>query len=112
MNDFGKIRVRMTRVPFNYPWPRSGRVSVVRELGPCMLDASIAEAAIRGGYAEPFDPRPAINKTPARRRSTSRAKPAKTEDNAADTRKPADLDREGMAGDGGTADQSPMADAG
>lgn len=113
MSDFDKVRVRMTRVPFNYKWPRSQTVSVVRELGPCMLDEPIAEAAIEGGYAEPFDPKPVAKKAPARRSRSTAAKPkAKVASDAADKGKSADMDREGLAGDGGTADQSPMADAG
>lgn len=114
MSDFDKIRVRMTRVPFNYKWPRSQAVSVVRELGPCMIDAPIAEAAIKGGYAVPFEPAPAVKKAPTRRRSpsTRSARSVKVNDDAADTGKSADLDRKGLAGDGGAEDQSPMADAG
>lgn len=75
MSDFDQVRVRMTRVPFNYKWPRSSTVSVVRELGPCSLDAPIAEAAIKGGYAEPFDPKPAAKKAPARQRRSTATKP-------------------------------------
>lgn len=75
MSDFDQVRVRMTRVPFNYKWPRSQTVSVVRELGPCSLAAPIAEAAIKGGYAEPFDPAPAAKKAPARQRRSTGAKP-------------------------------------
>ena len=112
MNDFDQIRVKMTRVPFNYKWPRSQTVSVVRELGPCMLDAPIAQAALDGGYAEPFDPKPAAQKAPTRRRSTSAKPKAKVAGDAADTGKSADMDREGLAGDGGTKDQSAMASAG
>lgn len=73
MSDFDQVRVRMLRVPFNYHWPRSASVSVVRELGPCSLDAPIAEAAIKGGYAEPFDPVPAAKKAPQRRRRSTAA---------------------------------------
>lgn len=115
MSDFDQVRVRMTRVPFNYHWPRSASVSVVRELGPCLLDSPIAEAAIKGGYAEPFDPKPAAKKAPPRRRRSTSTAPtdeAMVEGDAADTGKSADMDREGLAGDGGTEDQSAMAAAG
>lgn len=79
MADIEKIRVRMVRVPFNYHWPRAAKVSVVRDLGPALLDKAIAEAAIEDGAAVPFDPKasaaPATKAAPARRRA---AKPAST----------------------------------
>lgn len=49
-----KIRVTMTKVPFNFKHPRSAKVSVVRNTGNMMLDANIAKAAIDGGYATRF----------------------------------------------------------
>ena len=73
MADIGKTRVKMISVPFNYHWPYGGKVSVVRELGPALLDDTIAEAAIKAGAAVPFDPAPA-KKTPVRRRSTAKPK--------------------------------------
>jgi hypothetical protein len=73
MADLGKTRVKMTSVPFNFKWPRSARISVVRELGPALLDDAIAEAAIAKGYAEPFDPAPQPKKAPARRRTKKAA---------------------------------------
>ena len=59
-------RVNMIRVPFNHIWPNRS-ISVVRELGPCILDGDLADAAIAAGAAEPFDPAPK-----KKRRSRSR----------------------------------------
>jgi hypothetical protein len=109
-------RIRMIRVPFNYDHGRA-RVSVVRQAGVYPvghgkgeIDPDIAAAALAEGAAEEFDPAPA-KKAPARR-STAKASPANVKADAADTGKSADMDREGLAGDGGTADQSAMDDAG
>ena len=85
MADIDKVRVKMVAVPFNYHWPYGGNVSVVRELGPALLDRSIAEAAVKAGAAIPFDPAPTAKKAPARRRSTAATKPANTADDAADS---------------------------
>lgn len=70
MADLGKVRVKMVRVPFNYHWPRAAKVSVIRELGPALLDAHIAEAAIAEGAAVPFNPAPA---KPSRSRASTAA---------------------------------------
>lgn len=71
MDQPGKIRVKMIKAPYRYQWPGRSRVSMVRFLGPCLLDEPIARSAIDEGYAEPFDPRPTVQKSPARRRRAS-----------------------------------------
>jgi hypothetical protein len=106
MADIGKMRVRMVRVPFNFKWPRSSRVSVIRELGPALLDEAIGQAAIDQGAAEPFDP----VKAPARRSPAKRK--AAMQGNAADERQPDRVGNEGLAADDSADDQSPMDDAG
>lgn len=111
MADIGKTRVKMISVPFNFPWPRSGRVSVVRELGPALLDDAIAEAAIKARAAVPFDPAPA-KKAPARRRSTAPKKPANTAADAADERQSDRMDRENLAAADSANGGAAMDDAG
>lgn len=112
MADIGKTRVKMISVPFNYRWPYGGKVSVVRELGPALLDDSIAEAAIKAGAAIPFDPAPAAKKAPARRRSTAAAKPANIADDAADERQSDRMDRENLAAADSADSGAAMDDAG
>lgn len=112
MADIGKTRVKMISVPFNYRWPYGGKVSVVRELGPALLDDTIAEAAIKAGAAVPFDPAPAAKKAPARRRSTAPKKPANTAGDAADERQSDRMDREDLAAADSANGGAAMDDAG
>lgn len=70
MSDIGQTTVRMVRVPFNFHWPRGGKVSVVRELGEQSLDDTIAQAALAAGAAVQIDPPAPAPKAKPRRRKT------------------------------------------
>jgi hypothetical protein len=97
-------RVNMLRAPFNYYWPKVTAVTCVRETGPVLLKDEVADAAIKQGYAVPFDPAP--------KRATTRRKPATSRGNASDTGQPARMDRADMAAHDSAGGESPVDDAG
>lgn len=91
-------RIRVTRVPFNYYWPKVSAVSCINQLGPALVKDEIAEAAIARGYAEPFNP---VTKPATRRRKRTIKKPdAPTSNGIHGSR----LDREDMADDDSASD--------
>jgi hypothetical protein len=96
-------RVKFLRAPWNYYWPHASAVSVVRETGPVLLKDQMAEAAIREGYAVPFEPE---KKATPRRVSATRRR------NAADTGQPDRVGPADILPHGGPVDSAPVADAG
>ena len=71
-------RIKMIAVPFNYQWPNSARISVVRQAGAYpvgtgrgQLDPDIAKAAVDAGAAIEFDPSPQTGGRGRRRRKAA-----------------------------------------
>lgn len=105
------LRIKMTRVPFNYVWPNRS-VTVARDLGPILvghgrgqMHPTMAQAALDEGYAQRFNPR-------GRAATTTREEIAKVEADAPDTRQPDRMDREDLADDDRADDLSSDDDAG
>lgn len=101
MSHGEKVRVKMIDVPFNYEHPKTRRVTVVRDLGPCLLPDYLAQAAISGGYAVPFNPAADV---PSLDLADDQAE---DDDDAADENEPDLVDRENDADDGRADDVDP-----
>jgi len=102
MPDPTKRTIRMIHVPFDYEHPNRA-VSCIKTLGVIEVDRTIADAAIEAGAAQPVEP---VKKAAAKRRSYRKpaASSAKPEGDEAEPQKSDDVDREDLAGDGGTGD--------
>lgn len=92
-------RIKVTRVPFNYEWPHTRQMSVIRELGAAMVGfgknevhPDIAEAAIKAGYAQPFNPR-------SPKRAASGKKPDAADEGQSDSLGDGDLSQDDRPGD-------------
>lgn len=103
MPDPTKRKIRMIHVPFDYEHPNRA-VSCIKTTGVMEVDRVIADAAIAAGNAQPVE---TFKRTPRKRKnyrkpSTAPTASTKPEDDAADTKKPDDLDGKDLAADGGT----------
>lgn len=103
MPDPLKIKIRMIHVPFNYEHPNRS-VSCISKPGVIEVDRTIGEAAIKAGAAQPFEPvkRAPVKRKSYRKPSTTKTTSVKKADDATDTKKSDDVDREDLAADGGT----------
>lgn len=110
----GTRRINVTKVPFNFQWPGTRHMSVIRELGEALVKDEVADAAVAKGYAKEMDPAPKAAKAAPRKKATPAKKPAKPKADAATANPgPSDrVDRDDLAPADSADGEPPVADAG